>query len=120
VYSYNIEQAQGDQCNIIEVIMHQYGVDVQTAMDLSGDLVIHRMNRYNIAKESLPGWGKHMDEQIAKYCSIMEDWMVGGFYWSLESERYFGKDVEKVRDTLIVTVHAELAPRGQSVIDDLA
>jgi hypothetical protein len=117
VYSYGVEQAQGERYNLIEAIMHQYGVDVQSAMDRAGELVIQRMHQYNIAKKNLPVWGNYMDAQIAKYCSVMEDWMVGNIHWSLESERYFGKDVAKVRDTLAVTVirHAELTTKGQDV-----
>jgi len=119
VYSYNIEQAQGDRCNIIEVVMKQHGLGVQDAIIFSGELVKECMRKYDLAKQALPVWGKELDEQVHKYLKVCEDWMTAGFYWSLESKRYFGTDVNRVRETLTVTIHPGLAPRGQEVIDDL-
>jgi len=119
VYSYNIEQAQGDKCNIIEAVMKQHNLGVQDAMLFSANLVKECMKKYELAKQALPVWGNEIDEKVHKYLKVYEDWMTGNFHWSLRSKRYFGTDVDRVRETLVVTIHPQLAPRGQEVIGDL-
>jgi len=99
--------------------MKQRGIGVQGAMDFSGELVKERMKKYDLAKQALPTWGKTIDDQVLIYSKVLEDWMAAILHWSLESKRYFGKDVDKVRETLTVTIKPQMAPRGQKVIDDL-
>ncbi|KAG8902020.1 hypothetical protein FRB99_004869 [Tulasnella sp. 403] len=101
-YSYNIEQAQGDKCNIISVSMKEKNFDLQTAMDFSGYLVRESITTYLTCKAQLPSWGPYVDKDVRAYLEVLEDWMVGGFYWSLESQRYFGEDVEDVKASLVV------------------
>lgn len=114
VYSWNIEQAQGDTCNIISVSMREKGLSIQGAMDFGGQLVFDRMERFQAAKAKLPSWGPAVDADVRRYLQVCEDWMAGGFYWSLESERYFGKEVKNVNETLRVTLlpveEKEVAP----------
>ncbi|KAG8873853.1 hypothetical protein FRB97_006409 [Tulasnella sp. 331] len=119
IYSYNIEQAQGDSCNIISVAMQQSGLDVQASMDFAGEQVKGRIDLYTATKSKLPSWGAKVDADVQKYLSVLEDWMTAGFNWSLESQRYFGKDVQEVKRTLRVKVLPREAPRGQIIIPDL-
>ncbi|KAG8980783.1 hypothetical protein FRB90_007487 [Tulasnella sp. 427] len=119
IYSYNIEQAQGDTCNIIEAAMKEKGLNVQGAMDYAGELVKGRIDLYTASKAQLPSWGPKVDADVQRYLRVLEDWMTGGFYWSLESKRYFGDQVDRVKKTLCVEILPKEAPRGQIVIPDL-
>ncbi|KAG8908273.1 hypothetical protein FRB99_007806 [Tulasnella sp. 403] len=119
IYSYNIEQAQGDTCNIIEVAMKEKGLDVQGAMDFAGGLVKDRVDLFVASKAQLPSWGPRVDADVLKYLRVCEDWMTGGFHWSLQSERYFGKNVTNVKNTLCVELLPKEPPRGQISIPDL-
>ena len=91
--------------------MKQYSLGVQGAMDFSGEMIKQRIKKYNLAKEDLISWGKGIDEQVFTYLKVCEDWMTAEFYWSLESTRYFGTDVDRVRETLKVTIKPQMAPR---------
>ena len=99
--------------------MTQYDLGVQDAMVFTAELVKECKKRYELAKQALPAWGSGVDEKVHRYIKVYEDWMTGNLHWSLQSRRYFGTDVDHVRETLMVTIHPQLAPRGQEVIDDL-
>lgn len=88
-------------------------------MDFAGEQVKARVDLYTATKRKLPSWGSKVDADVQKYLSVLEDWMTAGFNWSLESQRYFGKDVREVRRTLRVKLLPREAPRGQIVIPDL-
>ncbi|KAG8926677.1 hypothetical protein FRC03_011428 [Tulasnella sp. 419] len=119
VYSYNIEQAQGDTFNILEVCMKHENLNLQQAMDFAGQLVNDRVDLYTATKAKLPSWGPEIDAELPKYFQVLEDWMTAGFYWSLESKRYFGDQVDQVRKTLRVDLLPRQTPRGQMEIPDL-
>lgn len=123
IYSYNVEQVQGEKVNIIAVSMKERNIGVQAAMDYAGELVHDCIRRYQEAKTHLPSWGPAVDSAVLGYCSVMEAWCSGGFHWvrppcfpcflmtrltaiqSLTSERYFGKDVAEVRKTLTIELY---------------
>ncbi|KAG8868414.1 hypothetical protein FRB97_007559, partial [Tulasnella sp. 331] len=87
IYSYNIEQAQGDTQNIIETTMKQKACSLQEAMDFSGKLVTDRVKLFADSKRRLPSFGSDMiDCEVQQYLSICEDWMTAGFHWSLRSD----------------------------------
>ncbi|KAG8966577.1 hypothetical protein FRC03_011633 [Tulasnella sp. 419] len=119
VYSYNVEQAQGDRCNFIETLMQHKNFTLQQAMDYAGDFICWRMKGFDEKRQELPSWGPQVDAELEKYIRVMCDWMIGGFCWSLESKRYFGEDVEKVKATLRVALLPQEKPRGETVVDGL-
>ncbi|KAG9019249.1 hypothetical protein FRB90_004811 [Tulasnella sp. 427] len=119
IYSYNIEQAQGDTMNIIEAAMREKKFDVQGAVDFAGQLVKERVDLFVATKAGLPSWGDKIDREVQSYLQVCEDWMIGGIHWSLGSTRYFGAEAEKVRRTLRVELLPKQDPRGQEEITDL-
>ncbi|KAG8867912.1 hypothetical protein FRB97_002892 [Tulasnella sp. 331] len=117
IYSYNIEQAQGDTQNIIETTMKQKACSLQEAIDFSGKLVTDRVKLFVDCKRKLPSFGSdRIDREVQQYLGICEDWMTAGFHWSLRSDRYFGKDVEEVKRTRVVKLLPKRDPRGEKVI----
>lgn len=81
IYSYNIEQAQGDTMNIIETAMREKDLDVQGAIDYAAELVDERVRIFVEAKSRLPSWGPAIDKDVQIYLRVCEDWMTAGFHW---------------------------------------
>lgn len=60
-------------------------------------------------KEALQSFGKETDDDVRRFIGALETWIVGNICWSFSTRRYFGKDHEEIRKTLIV----KLAEREQ-------
>jgi hypothetical protein len=87
---------------MITVIMHQYGVDLQTAVDIVGNMCKTSIDRFNEERARLPSWGAKIDRDVAIYVDGLANWIVGSLHWSFDSERYFGKAGRQVKATRIV------------------
>ena len=91
IYSYNVEQARGDDLhNMVTVIMRERDVDVQGAMDYIGVLHDRLVKSFLLAKDRLPSWGEPIDSQVARYVDGLGNWVRANYQWSFESQRYFG------------------------------
>lgn len=105
LYSFNVEQSRGDTQNLVFVVMKSVdGCDVQTAMNKIGQLIMHRLGDYLDDKANLPSWGPEIDDDVKRYCQGLEDWVIGSLQWSFQTERYFGRVVDQVRDDRTVTL----------------
>ncbi|KAF9010031.1 isoprenoid synthase domain-containing protein [Cyathus striatus] len=107
IFSYNVEQSKGDTHNMIPVVMHQEGLDLQSAVDFVGNMCKQSIDRFNDDRAHLPSWGPEIDRQVAVYVDGLANWIVGSLHWSFESERYFGKTGRQVKATRVV----DLLPR---------
>jgi hypothetical protein len=107
IFSYNVEQAKGDTHNMIPVVMHQEGLDLQSAVDFVGDMCRQSIDRFVEEQQHLPSWGPKIDRDLAIYIDGLANWIVGSLHWSFESERYFGKNGRQVKATRVV----DLLPR---------
>nr|BCX55497.1 sesquiterpene synthase [Phanerodontia chrysosporium] len=103
VYSYKMEQARGiDGNNIVTVLMHERGVDLQTAADLVGEHFARLMDTFLQTKRALPSWGLTLDTAVAAYVAAMEHWVIGNLEWSFETQRYFGPTHAEIKRTRVV------------------
>ncbi|KAI0360075.1 terpenoid synthase [Trametes cingulata] len=110
VYSYNMEQAKGHTGNnIVTVLMRQKAIDLQAASDLVGAHFAELMERFVETKKSLPSFGAGLDDAVARYVEAMEHWVIGNLEWSFESQRYFGAEHKRVKETRVVM----LSPREE-------
>lgn len=88
---------------MIAVVMHEHGLDLQSAVDFVGDLCKKSIDRFNHDRlNNLPSWGSKIDEDVAIYVGGLADWIVGSLHWSFESERYFGKDGRQKTRSLVI------------------
>jgi len=87
---------------MIAVIMYQYGVDLQTAIDIVGNMCKQSIDRFNEERSRLPSWGAKIDRDVAIYVDGLANWIVGSLHWSFESERYFGKSGRQVKTSSVV------------------
>ncbi|KAK1834419.1 isoprenoid synthase domain-containing protein [Podospora conica] len=111
--SYNKEQAVGDdEHNIVTVIMKQFGLGVQDAIDKAGELSDQRMAQFvHLYSHWLPRWVGPVDLDVQRLVHGMAVCVSGVLHWSYESERYFGKRGLLVKETRRV----RLLPRSEVV-----
>jgi hypothetical protein len=87
---------------MISVIMHQYDVDLQTAVDIVGNMCKQSIDRFNAERARLPSWGAKVDRDVGVYVDGLANWIVGSLHWSFESERYFGTSGRQVKASRVV------------------
>lgn len=97
----------GDTHNMIVIVQHHEGLELQEAVDYVGDLCYGCIDRFEALRRALPSWGPEIDRQLQVYIDGLADWMIGNLVWSFETTRYFGADGEKVLRELAV----DLLPR---------
>lgn len=118
--SYNKEQAIGDdEHNIVTVIMRQFGLDLQAAINEAGDMCAARVERFYKLYLGLPRWVGPVDLDVQKLVDGMGLCVGGVMHWSYESQRYFGKRGLEIKQSR--TLH--LLPRvagvtGTILLDD--
>jgi len=95
--SYNVEQARGDDHNIVAVAMHEFDTDVNGAMLWVADHFKEVEKKFFEAKAALPKWGEPIDSQVRQYCDGLGSWVRGNDEWSFETERYFGSKGPEIK-----------------------
>ena len=109
-----MEQARGIAGNnIVTVLMHDKGIDLQTAVDLVGDHFKVLMARFVEAKTRLPSWGAATDETARKYVKAMEHWVTGNLEWSFETQRYFGPLHAEIKKTRTIFLRPREEPEDE-------
>ncbi|KAF7296929.1 Terpene cyclase [Mycena indigotica] len=116
--SYNVEQARGDDGhNLVTIVMHQYGLDVQQAMSWIGDLHDQIVDEFLHTWHDLPRFdtSPDLEHDFRLYVDGLGNWVRANDSWSFESERYFGKkgrEVQDTRKTVLLPRKRDLEPLG--------
>ena len=76
--------------------------DRQTAIQLAYDLWHQTLQYFFRERKQIPSWGEEVDRAVGLYVQGLEDWIIANAEWSFMTERYFGKDAPKIRQTLEV------------------
>jgi Delta6-protoilludene synthase len=109
MYSYNVEQARGDDThNVVTVVMNELNTDINGAMRWIAKSHAQMEKNFMAAKAALPKWGKEIDEQVAKYVEGVAYLVRANDAWSFESERYFGKRGREVEQSRAVALLPKL------------
>jgi hypothetical protein len=90
--------------NMIDVIMNERGLDLQSAVDFVGDLCKKSIDRFIEDRKNIPSWGAKIDRDVGVYVGGLADWIVGSLHWSFESERYFGKEGLDIKASRVVNL----------------
>ncbi|KAG8730140.1 hypothetical protein FRC12_020472 [Ceratobasidium sp. 428] len=117
VYSFPIEQARGDTQNLVFITMWDKQLNLEDAMEYVDELTRKRTQEYVEAKKKLRSFGPELDPQVALYVQGIEYWVQGSIDWTFMTPRYFGAEVEKVRDTGMVDIMAPIAPAAPIVVE---
>ncbi|KAJ7743432.1 isoprenoid synthase domain-containing protein [Mycena olivaceomarginata] len=102
LFSFKVETKRKDTHNIVCVMMHEHGIDLQLAVNMVGKLCSDRMEDFIRLRAQLPSWGPTIDGMVRVYVDGLQDWMVGSLHWSFKTERYFGESSKAVLETLKV------------------
>ncbi|KAG2033028.1 terpenoid synthase [Suillus americanus] len=98
ILSYDVEQARGDDDhNIVTIVMHEIGTDVNGAMLWVADRHTKLEKRYFEAVAAIPKWGELIDSQVREYCDGLGNIVRANYEWSFENERYFGTNGMEVQ-----------------------
>jgi Delta6-protoilludene synthase len=110
IYSYNKEQALGDNIhNIVSVIIEEKTYTVQQAMDHVGKIYLGVRDDFLENYKNLPVYEEPLNSLVQQYCWDMGQWVTTNIKWSFKSERYFG------RDGLSIMKHRKVALRSKLV-----
>ena len=111
-----MEQARGiGGNNIVSVLMQEKKIGLQTASDLIGQHFETLMSRFVETKAQLPSFGSAaLDDAVAKYVAAMEHWVIGNLEWSFKTNRYFGAEHLRVKESLVVV----LLPREHADVEE--
>ncbi|KAF9239816.1 isoprenoid synthase domain-containing protein [Melanogaster broomeanus] len=104
LFSYNVEQSKDHTHNMIDVVMNEQGIDLQSAFDFVGEMCRQSIDRFVEDRKNIPSWSPKIDNDVAIYVDGLADWIVGSLHWSFDSERYFGKHGKEVKKTRVVTL----------------
>jgi len=111
--SYNIEQARGDDGhNLVTIVMHQYNLDTQGAMNWISDLHDDIVDEFLEVWKTVPTFGGPVDREIRTYLDGLGNWVRGNDSWSFESERYFGKQGLEIQHSRKVALLPKIIMNG--------
>ena len=103
--SYNIEQAHGDNHNIVTIVMHQNKTNIRGAMDWVYQYHKEIQAKFmDIYKNNIPKFGELVDMELAQYVDNLGNAVRGNVEWCYECERYFGKKGKEIQKTGWVTL----------------
>ncbi|KAL5485913.1 hypothetical protein ACEPAI_6956 [Sanghuangporus weigelae] len=104
LYSYNMEQArEGHSCsNIVTVIMKEKSLSLQETVDFVGAEFESILADFVDDKMALPSFGEKTDDDVMRFIGALETWIIGNICWSFATRRYFGRDHDEIRKTLVV------------------
>ncbi|KAL5513793.1 hypothetical protein ACEPAH_4194 [Sanghuangporus vaninii] len=113
--SYNKEQAVGDdRHNILTVVMKEFNVDLQGAIQWAADYHIEVQTKFLNGLNRVPSWGSDIDCQLRRYLYGLANWPRADACWSFESGRYFGNKGLGYQKTRLVP----LIPKADSFRED--
>ena len=98
VYSYAIEYARGiEGNNSVTVLMESKGLTVQEAMDHVALIYKDFGEILTDSRSRIRSFGPEVDKAVQTYIMGMEQWVIGNLEWSLDTGRFFGKEVRETR-----------------------
>ncbi|KAE9390857.1 terpenoid synthase [Gymnopus androsaceus JB14] len=113
--SYNVEQARGDDGhNLVTIVMKQYNLDPQGAMDWISDLHDDIVDEFLETWRLLPTFGGPIDREIRTYVDGLGNWVRANDSWSFESERYFGKKGLDIMEDRKITLLPKITINGHT------
>jgi len=84
-------------CNLLTIIMRQYGCDIQAAMEKA--YVVHQEGQARLRNlmSQVPSFNPEVDKELNEYIAHVVNWVPAIARWHFECRRYFGDQGEEVR-----------------------
>ena len=103
--SYNIEQARGDNHNMVAIVMHHNKTDIQGAMDWVYQYHKEVQAKFmDIYENKIPKFGEPVDTELAEYVDGIANLVRANVEWSYECGRYHGQKGKEIQNTHWVTL----------------
>ncbi|KAF7432704.1 hypothetical protein PC9H_004646 [Pleurotus ostreatus] len=103
IYSYKVEWERGeDSHNLVTVVIQQFRLTIQGAMDYIGDLNARLVDEFLEKWNHIPVFDGPVDTDIRAYCVMLAEWVRGNDSWSFEGGRYFGDKGREIQTTRLV------------------
>jgi hypothetical protein len=110
LYSFNVEQAKGDDHNIVTLMILHENMAVQDAIGRVSTIHDRLAAQFLAVFHSLPSFGSAaVDNMIQYYAEGLGNWIRANDCWSFETWRYFKDDGPRVQKERVV----ELLPRDK-------
>ncbi|KAK6997313.1 terpene cyclase [Favolaschia claudopus] len=108
LYSFNIEQAKGDDHNLVTLMVLHKSMNVQQAIDYVSTLHERLVTQFLSISQGLPSFGSpEVDDLVRSYVDALGFWIRANDCWSFESWRYFKDDGPRIQKERVV----DLLPR---------
>ncbi|KAJ7474144.1 hypothetical protein FB451DRAFT_1398142 [Mycena latifolia] len=91
-----------DGHNLVRIVMHQYNMNHQQAMNWISDLHDEIVDEFLALWESIPTFGGPLDREVRTYADGLGNWVRANDAWSFESQRYFGTQGPEIQRTRTV------------------
>ncbi|KAJ6483194.1 terpenoid synthase [Mycena sanguinolenta] len=111
VYSYNVEQARGDdRHNLVAIVMRTENLNLMDTLDRISSLHDSLVEKFLNAFHQVPHYNdSELNRQVAQFVDGLGNRVRGCDSWSFESERYFGKRGREVQATRRVELLPKMA-----------
>ncbi|KAJ7621510.1 terpenoid synthase [Mycena polygramma] len=117
LYSFNVEQAKGDDHNIVTLMIIHEHMAVQEAIDRVSAIHDRLATEFLDVFHSLPSFGSPaVDSMVRRYVDGLGNWIRANECWSFETWRYFKNDGLRVQRERLV----DLLPRDGSLLSIVA
>jgi len=63
---------------MIPILIYTQGCDLQSAVDIVGELCKASVDRFVASRALLPSWGTEVDRAVEQYVLGLQDWISGG------------------------------------------
>lgn len=90
--------------NTIHILQRERKLTLQESFDFAGELLKQAVQRWYWTQQHLPSFGEHGDQQVQRYLEGLLDQVKANLHWSFASGRYFGKDSEEARKTMVLEI----------------
>lgn len=92
IISLRKEKAHGDMHNLALIMNHESNCSLQEVLNQVKLLIENQIDRFIRFETQLPRFGRHHDQDIARFVRVLKSWMRGNLDWAYESERYHSEE----------------------------
>ena len=86
--------------------MHEHGLELQGALEWLGAFMETKTTRFLSIMKDLPSWDTEDNKKLKVYIDGLGNWVRGNECWSLESERYYGREGSTVDKLRVIKLHS--------------
>ncbi|KAG6867501.1 hypothetical protein C0993_001988 [Termitomyces sp. T159_Od127] len=105
ICSYNVEQARGDDHNIVTILMHHENLALDEAMEWIGDYASRRVQNFLDDLGHVPDFGKEFRGDVKRYLDGLGNWVRANDCWNFECRRFFatgGMEIQQSRKVVLL------------------